>query len=162
MILNLERLKGVDYLKRAWVWEDFEFNRDAEDKGIVICKCYRFAFSSPQLTEGGCANMVARSDAPLDQSAPAIQQPPVERWSSVQVAEYIKTFFVDQGLSYQDPDLQSHAEEHAKKFKDEHISGWVFIELNEGDLQNLGFSMGHRKLLLKAINTLREGMSREG
>ena len=66
----------------------------------------------------------------------------------------IKTFFVDQGLSYQDPDLQSHAEEHAKKFKDEHISGRVFIELNEKDLQDLGFSMGHRKLLLKAIKAL--------
>ena len=31
VILNLERLKGVDYLKRAWVWEDLQFNRDAEN-----------------------------------------------------------------------------------------------------------------------------------
>jgi hypothetical protein len=148
VILNLERLKGVDYLKRAWVWEDLQFNRDAENRGIVICKCYRFAFSSPQLREGGCANMVSRPDAPLDQPAPAIQQLPVKKWSSVQVAEYIKAF------AYQDPDLQSHAEEHAKKFKDEDISGRVVIELNENDLKDLGFSMGHRKLLLKAIKAL--------
>ena len=95
--------------------------------------------------------MVARPDALSDQSAPAIQQLPVEKWSSVQVAEYIKAF------AYQDPDLQSNAEEIAKKFKDEDISGRVLMELTEQDLKDLGFSMGHRKLLLKAIKAL-EGL----
>ena len=66
VILNLDRLKDVDYLKCAWVWEDLQFNRDAEANDIVSCKCYRFAFSTPTLREGGCHNMVARPDAPFD------------------------------------------------------------------------------------------------
>lgn len=61
VILNLEKLKDVHYLKRAWVWEDLQFNRDVEEKGLVICKCYQFAFYTPQLKEGGCADMVARA-----------------------------------------------------------------------------------------------------
>jgi hypothetical protein len=64
VLLNLGKLKevkDVNYLKEAWVWEDLQFNRNAEEHGAVICKCYRVAFSSPQLREGGCSDMVARS-----------------------------------------------------------------------------------------------------
>jgi hypothetical protein len=67
VLLNLgkleDKVKDVNYLKEAWVWEDLQFNRDAEEHGAVICKCYRFAFYTPQLREGGCADMVARSEA---------------------------------------------------------------------------------------------------
>jgi hypothetical protein len=66
VLLNLgnlnDKAKEVNYLEKAWVWEDLQFNRDAEEHGAVICKCYRFAFSTPQLREGGCAGMVARSE----------------------------------------------------------------------------------------------------
>jgi hypothetical protein len=58
VLLNLGKLnykvKEVNYLKKTWVWEDLQFNRDTEEGGSVICKCYRFAFSSPQMTKGGC------------------------------------------------------------------------------------------------------------
>ena len=70
VILNLDKLRDVHYLKRAYVWEDLQFNRDAEKKGLVTCKCYRFAFYTPQLREGGCAGMVARPD---DASGPAAE-----------------------------------------------------------------------------------------
>jgi hypothetical protein len=43
-----------------------QFNRDAEERGLVICKCYRFAFYTPQLKDGGCAEMVARPDEPKE------------------------------------------------------------------------------------------------
>jgi hypothetical protein len=62
VILNLTKLKDVHYLKRAWVFEDLQFNRDAAKQGLVICKCYRFAFYTPQLKKGGCAGMLARPD----------------------------------------------------------------------------------------------------
>jgi hypothetical protein len=60
VILNLNKLKDVHYLKRAWVFEDLQFNRDAAKQGLVICKCYRFAFYTPQLKKAGCAGMLAR------------------------------------------------------------------------------------------------------
>lgn len=75
VILNLDKLKDVHYLQRAWVWEDLQFNRDAEKKGLVMCKCYRFAFYTPQLKEGGCAEMVARPD---DDSGPSTVPQPTE------------------------------------------------------------------------------------
>jgi hypothetical protein len=83
VLLNLGKLKevkDVNYLKEAWVWEDLQFNRDAEEHGAVICKCYRFAFSSPQLREGGCSDMVARSEVPtaVQHQPPAFQPPKID------------------------------------------------------------------------------------
>jgi len=71
LILNLKELTEVDFDKRAFVFEDILFNRDVSKKQIVICKCYRFAFSSPQLKEGGCFSMVVpgREVSPLPQDA---------------------------------------------------------------------------------------------
>ena len=65
VLLNLSKLKGIEYHWRAHVWEDLQFNRDVElnrDEGkrAVLCKCYRFGFSSPQIHQGGCADIVAR------------------------------------------------------------------------------------------------------
>ena len=62
LILNLKKLTEVDFDKRAFVFEDILFNRDVSKEQIVICKCYRFAFSSPQLKEGGCFPMVVSGD----------------------------------------------------------------------------------------------------
>ena len=59
VLLNLSKLEGVEYHWRAHVWEDLQFNRDAA-KRAVLCKCYRFAFSSPQMRGGGCEYIVAR------------------------------------------------------------------------------------------------------
>jgi len=84
VILNLEKLKNVEYLKKAFIWEDLQFNRDAENvssgrgeeagggggEAAVICKCYRFAFSTPQLRGGGCHDMVAnKAGLSVDTSA---------------------------------------------------------------------------------------------
>ena len=74
VILNLNKLKNIEYLKKAFIWEDLHFNRDAENvasgrgegagggggEAAVICKCYRSAFSTPQLRAGGCHDMVAK------------------------------------------------------------------------------------------------------
>jgi len=68
VILNLDKLVGVDYESKAHVWEDIQFNRDAAAPrhSVVSCKCYRFQFGKPQLREGGCAELVARPpDQPL-------------------------------------------------------------------------------------------------
>jgi len=94
VILNLKKLKNVDYFKKAFVWEDLQFNRDAEDvarergggqldgggsgEAAVICKCYRFAFSTPQLREGGCHDMVANK---IVLSAPSAEDTPAEETS---------------------------------------------------------------------------------
>lgn len=69
VLLNLNKLKGIEYHWRAHVWEDLQFNRDVEFnrdelKRAVLCKCYRFAFSSPQIRQGGCADIVARRKPP--------------------------------------------------------------------------------------------------
>jgi hypothetical protein len=168
VILNLERLKGVDYLKRAWVWEDLEFNRDAEDKGRVICKCYRFAFSSPQLREGGCANMVARPDAPLD---PMLQEPsavaaaprlplggmesvdsvkPFRSWCKSEVADFVRSI----GSAF--ADMANQIDAHG-------IGGDFFLNMltdNDEDLTTsiaeggLGFSRLQVKLVSKEIEKL--------
>ena len=68
VILNLDKLVGVDYESKAYVWEDIQFNRDAAAPrhSVVSCKCHRFQFGKPQLREGGCAELVARPpDQPL-------------------------------------------------------------------------------------------------
>ena len=90
VLLNLSKLEGIDYHWRAHVWEDFQFNRDAElnrvpAKRAVLCKCYRFAFSSPQFRKGGCADMVARgpkTGADLDDQAESSQEPTHARASA--------------------------------------------------------------------------------
>ena len=62
VLLNLGKLKGVEYHWRAHMMEDLQFNRDADKNEVVFCKCYRFAFSSPKMPEGGCAHLVARGE----------------------------------------------------------------------------------------------------
>ena len=159
VLLNLDKLQGVEYHWRAHAMEDIQFNRDANKHGAVLCKFYRFAFSSPQikqggccymkacneelrkgggateklvpvpadamlqepsavaaaprlplggmesvdsvqpfsspqLTEGGCANMAARSDAPVDQSAPAVQpQTACADWTLDHVCQWARIVF---------------------------------------------------------------------
>ena len=80
VLLNLNKLQNVEYHWRAHLWEDLQFNRDAEKSGAVLCKCYRFAFSSPQIKKGGCYHIVARDDektAPAPASAPDLASDPV-------------------------------------------------------------------------------------
>jgi len=86
VILKLNKLKNIEYLKKAFVWEDLQFNREAENvasgrgeetgggsrEAAVICKCYRFAFATPQLRAGGCHNMVANKTG-LSVDAPAAE-----------------------------------------------------------------------------------------
>jgi hypothetical protein len=62
VLLNLDKLRGVEYHWRAHAMEDIQFNRDANEHGAVLCKFYRFAFSSPQIKEGGCSYMKAYND----------------------------------------------------------------------------------------------------
>ena len=73
LILDLYKLKEVDFDERAFVFEDILLNRDVSEKKIVICKCYRFAFSSPQLKEGGCSSMIAPGHGPGGQVSPLPQ-----------------------------------------------------------------------------------------
>ena len=77
VLLNLAKLEDVECHWRAYMMEDLQFNRDADKIGAVLCKCYRFAFSSVQLREGGCANMVARREKEDDDpSHPKSSQEP--------------------------------------------------------------------------------------
>ena len=62
VFLNIELLHSNDvfYDKRVWLWEDLDFNRRANEKGLVICKCYRFQQEKIKLAAGGCGELVAR------------------------------------------------------------------------------------------------------
>ena len=78
VILNLDKLKGVEFERGAHLWEDLLFHWEAQHldwqapnskliandaPASISCKCYRFQCSSPQLTGGGCSYVVARRDA---------------------------------------------------------------------------------------------------
>ncbi len=45
--------------------------------------------------------------------------------------------------------------QYAQAFADNHVDHSVLLDLTENDLQKLGVSLGHRKKLLRAIETLR-------
>ena len=45
--------------------------------------------------------------------------------------------------------------QYAQAFADNHVDHSVLSDLTENDLQKLGVSLGHRKKLLRAIETLR-------
>jgi hypothetical protein len=89
ILLNLDKLKDIDYEKGAHTWEDLKLswdmqgvkweegqgknNVDCDTSAPISCKLYRFQVSSPQLHHGGCAHMVARPDAP----EPVVPEPVV-------------------------------------------------------------------------------------
>jgi hypothetical protein len=74
VLLNLDKLQGVEYHWRAHVMEDIQFNWDADKSKAVLCKCYRFAFSSPQIKKWGCHDLVAINDE-LREVDGAIEKP---------------------------------------------------------------------------------------
>jgi hypothetical protein len=170
VLLNLNKLSRVDYHWRAHVWEDHQFNREAElvdaeleqdeEKRAVLCKCYRFAFSSPQVREGGCAYMVARgSGKDVDPSRPpdlpATEVPKDEPINEVHADSSIKEVsrWV-RGLKK----LGEVAEECAQKFELEEIDGYtLFNVLNSQYLQEMGFPVGRRGKILKEIESLEAG-----
>ena len=86
VILNLAKLKGVEFEKRVHLWEDLLFHWNAQDidwqashtklvacreSASVSCKCYRFQCSSPQLKGGGCSDQVARNQRECQLCLPA-------------------------------------------------------------------------------------------
>jgi hypothetical protein len=90
ILLNLDKLKDIDYEKGAHTWEDLKLswdmqgvkwqegkgknNEDCDTSASISCKLYRFQVSSPQLHHGGCAHMVARPDAPVGPE-PVVPEP---------------------------------------------------------------------------------------
>jgi hypothetical protein len=71
-LLNLSKLRHVEYDPRHWVMEDIWFNRlvaqaqdpDRPDKKLVICKCQRWQFHKPMQT-GGCDEGVVPALGPV-------------------------------------------------------------------------------------------------
>ena len=165
VLLNLNKLSGIDYHWRAHVWEDHQFNRDVEDvklnrdaaRRAVICKCYRFAFSSPQLRGGGCEYIVARAqkeEVDLDDVGSEVltEEPDiaVHEGSSIQeVARWIRSIDL----------LDKHAaEECAQTFEKQEIDGYIlFNVLNWHILKEMGLTVGRRGKILNAINAMRAG-----
>ena len=70
----------------------------------------------------------------------------LEDWSAQTVSDFVR------GLT---EDLGDKTEEYANVMKQEHVSGRVLLGLREEDLKELGFSLGHRKLLLAQVARLR-------
>ena len=71
----------------------------------------------------------------------------LEDWSTHNVSECVR------GLT---DDFGGKAEEYAEVMKSEHVSGKVLLVLKEEDLRDLGFSLGHRKLLIAHVDRLRD------
>jgi hypothetical protein len=89
IVLNLDKLKDIDYEKGAHLWEDLKFNWDAErvdwqERGakdaecksdVISCKFYRFQCGCAKLLGGGCAYLVARADEQPVEVAPPVASP---------------------------------------------------------------------------------------
>jgi hypothetical protein len=75
---------------------------------------------------------------------------PPETWTPQEVAENVRRMGDDFG---------SRAGEYADIIAREDINGKAFMVLNVDDLKELGFSMGHRKLLIAHIATLKDNAS---
>lgn len=75
---------------------------------------------------------------------------PPETWTPQEVAENVRRMGDDFG---------ERAGEYADIIAREDISGKAFMVLNGDDLKELGFSMGHRKLLIAHIATLKDTAS---
>ena len=155
VLLNLEKLKGVEYHWRAHMMEDLQFNRDADKNEVVFCKCYRFAFSSPKMPEGGCAHLVARGEEdkrPLPAIMPEVStETKLDQNSSADdVARWLK------GL------LEHHAEECAKIFTEKKITGWVLFnylceDTPEKLTKKFGLPEGCAVKILSGIDSLKAG-----
>jgi len=53
VLLNLKRLKGIDYNQKAWAMEDTDFNLRTNDSSGVIVRCMRYVAYKKVLNEGG-------------------------------------------------------------------------------------------------------------
>ena len=53
VLLNLERLKGIDYNQKAWAMEDTDFNLRTNLASGVIVKCMRYVVNKKVLKKGG-------------------------------------------------------------------------------------------------------------
>ena len=173
VLLNLEKLKGVEYRWRAHVWEDLQFNRDAEKQGAVLCKCYRFAFSSPQLREGGCAALVARGEAlDLDgRSEPSLQ--PIQQHGAAEIADHPGELAITVNSSEEDVgryirsrgDLfgEKNAGEYAKAMVQQNMDGEILlgedflaaIKNDEPLVRHLGMTVGHKFRLMSLLKELK-------
>jgi hypothetical protein len=63
IIMNLDKMRGVDYKENCFLWEDLDFNKRASEAGAVLCKCYRFGMGKKPGMPGGCGDMVPRPSA---------------------------------------------------------------------------------------------------
>ena len=150
-IFNLEKLKSVEPLKRAWMMEDIQFNRDATKAGVVLCKCYRFAFQCEQLREGGCSDMVARDDAPSNAPPEVSTERELDKKSSIEdVARWLRGLFKEN---------QDHAEECVKKFTEEKVTGFMLLNYIVKDTpevltQNFDLPAGCAATILRAIESI--------
>jgi hypothetical protein len=157
VLLNLDKLQDVEFHWRAHAMEDIQFNRDANTHGAVLCKCYRFAFYSPQINKGGCSYMKACNDGarevggatkkPAPAPVPAEPLPPAAPTPApsqadpggkkpelllekpvIQLNECSSVEDVGRWLRGIDK-LRGDAEEYARKFKDHLIDGHVLLNL---------------------------------
>ena len=53
VLLNLKRLKGIDYNQNAWAMEDTDFNLRTDASSGVIVRCMRYVAYKKLLKEGG-------------------------------------------------------------------------------------------------------------
>ena len=66
VLLNLEKLRGIDYNENFWAMEDTDFNMRTDENGGVLVKCQRFIAWKVKLDRGG----VEIEDSTLNKNVP--------------------------------------------------------------------------------------------
>jgi hypothetical protein len=70
----------------------------------------------------------------------------VETWSASDVSAFVT------GLTEA---FGSKASEDAAAMRREHVNGEALVQLSDGDLREVGLSLGHRKILLARLAALK-------
>ena len=128
IIMNLEKLRQVDYNEKCFLWEDLDFNKRASEACVVICKCYRFGMGKKPGMPGGCSDMVPRPlPTEIVPRRLADLNPPA-------MAKLVKSLFLEKYPH--NPEL---ADKVAEMFASKHICGRAFMDFTDEDLAEAGF-----------------------
>ena len=93
------------------------------------------------------SSYLVRNTTEISEDMSTVERLSARNWSSQNVAEYL------QGL---EEDFGERASEYSNVMMSEDINGKTLLELNDSDLRELKFTMGHRKLLLSRIALLED------
>jgi hypothetical protein len=141
IIMNLDKLRDVDYSKECFLWEDLDFNKRASEAGAVLCKCYRFGMAKKPGMPGGCSDMVSRRD-----EAEAGGGHVAHRLADLNVEQMSR--LVKRLLSEKYPRNPDLAALVADIFASTLQCGQCFLDATEASLADIGIRLQQRTFLL--------------